>query len=106
MKHDTPLTQEQRYPIDTYRKAELNQTEKAEKLRVNKSTISREIRRNLGWRGDRAQRRCLARRAESHGSRIGVVVYGLVCKFGGHGMREVGPTPCPEEGPYHDREEA
>ncbi len=38
--------------------------------------------------------------------RYGTVVYGLVCKFRGHGMREVGPTPCPVEGPYHDREEA
>jgi hypothetical protein len=40
-----------------------------------------------------------------------LVVYGLVCQFGGHDMREVdmrevGSTPCPEEGPYHDREEA
>ena len=75
MKHDAQLTQEQRYPIDAYRKAGLNQTETAEKLRVDKSTISREIRRNHGWRGYRAQpaqKRCLARRAESHGSRIGV----------------------------------
>ena len=75
MTHDTPLTQEQRYQIDAYRKAGLNQTETAEKLRVDKSTITREIRRNRGWRGDRAppaQKRCLARRAESHGSRIGV----------------------------------
>ena len=48
MKHDTPLTQEQRYPMDAYRKAELNQTETTEKLRVDKSTISREIRRNRG----------------------------------------------------------
>ena len=42
---------------------------------MDPSTISREIRRNPGWRGDRgqeAQRRCLARRAESPGSRIGV----------------------------------
>ena len=74
MKHYTQLTQEQRYPMDAYRKAGLSQTETAEKLRVDKSTISREIRRNQGWRGDRAQpaqKRCLARRAESHGSRIG-----------------------------------
>jgi IS30 family transposase len=42
---------------------------------VDQSTISREIRRNRGQRGYRAQqaqKRCLARRAESHGSRIGV----------------------------------
>ena len=82
MKHYTQLTQEQRYQIDAYRKAGLNQTETAKKLRVDKSTISREIRRNHGWRGYRAQpaqKRCLARRAESHGSRIGV--------SDGHGWR-------------------
>jgi IS30 family transposase len=75
MKHDAQLTQEQRYPMDAYRKAGLSQTETAKKLRGNKSTISREIRRNHGWRGDRAQpaqKRCLARRTGSHGSRIGV----------------------------------
>ena len=55
MKHYTQLTQEQRYQIDAYRKAGLNQTETAKKLRVDKSTISREIRRNRGQRGDRAQ---------------------------------------------------
>ena len=75
MKHDTQLTQEQLYPIDAYCKAGWNQTETAEQLEVDKSTISREIRRNRGQRGYRAQpalRRCLARRAESPGSRIGV----------------------------------
>ena len=75
MKHYTQLTQEQRYQIDAYCKAGLNQTETAEQLEVDKSTISREIRRNRGQRGYRAQqaqKRCLARRAESHGSRIGV----------------------------------
>jgi hypothetical protein len=51
MKHDTQLTQEQRYQIDAYRKAGLNQTETAKKLRVDKSTISREIRRNRGLPG-------------------------------------------------------
>ena len=51
MKHDTQLTQEQRYPMDAYRKAGLNQTETAEKVRVDKSTISREIRRSRGPRG-------------------------------------------------------
>ena len=75
MKHYAQLTQEQRYQIDAYRKAGLNQTETAKKLRVDKSAISREIRRNRGQRGYRAQpaqKRCLARRAESHGSRIRV----------------------------------
>ncbi len=55
MKHYAQLTQEQRYPIDVYRKAGLNQSEAAEQLRVDKSTISREIRRNQGWQGYRAQ---------------------------------------------------
>ena len=63
MKHYTQLTQEQRYQIDAYCKAGLNQTETAEQLEVDKSTISREIRR--GSRGDRAA---------SHGLRIGVSV--------------------------------
>jgi IS30 family transposase len=52
MKHYAQLTQEQRYQIDAYRKAGLNQTETAKKLRVDKLTISREIRRNRGPRGD------------------------------------------------------
>ena len=51
MKHYTQLTQEQRYQIDAYRKAGLNQTETAEQLEVDQSTISREIRRNQGRPG-------------------------------------------------------
>ena len=51
MKHYAQLTQEPRYQIDAYRKAGLNQTETAKKLRVDKSTISREIRRNRGPTG-------------------------------------------------------
>jgi IS30 family transposase len=38
----------------------MEQTETAEQLEVDRSTISREIRRNQGWRGYRAQRRALA----------------------------------------------
>ena len=41
MKHDAQLTHEQRYPMDAYRQAGLNQTETAKKFRVDKSTISR-----------------------------------------------------------------
>ncbi len=52
MKHYAQLTQEQRYQIDADRKAGLNQTETAEQLEVDPSTISREIRRNPGQRGD------------------------------------------------------
>lgn len=51
MKHYVQLTQEQRYQIDVYRKARMDQIETAEQLEVDRSTISREIRRNLGWRG-------------------------------------------------------
>ena len=75
MKHYTQLTQEQRYQIDDYRQAGWNQSETAEQLRVDKSTISREIRRNRGQRGYRAQlaqRHCLARQAERPGFRIRV----------------------------------
>ena len=46
MKHYTQLTQEQRYPIDAYCKAGLNQTETVEQL--DPSAISREIRRRPG----------------------------------------------------------
>jgi IS30 family transposase len=45
MKHYAQLTQEQRYPMDADRKAGWNQTETAEQLRVDPSTIAREIRR-------------------------------------------------------------
>ena len=57
MKHYVQLTHEQRYQIDVYRKARMDQIETAEQLEVDRSTISREIRRNQGWRGDRASRR-------------------------------------------------
>ncbi|EQD27456.1 transposase, IS30 family, partial [mine drainage metagenome] len=70
----TQLTREQRYQIYAYRQAGLNQTETAEQLAVHKSTIAREIRRNCGQRGYRAQQaqgRCEVRRARSHGPRIG-----------------------------------
>ncbi len=53
MKCYTQLTQEQRYQIHALRKAELNQTEIAEIIGVNKSTVSREVRRNHGLKGYR-----------------------------------------------------
>lgn len=75
MKSYTQLTREQRYQMYAYRKAGLSQAETAEQLEVDKSTISREIRRNRGRRGYRpqqAQARCVVRRSRSHGPRIGV----------------------------------
>ena len=51
MRHYTQLTQEQRDPIYGCRQAGLNQSETAVPLRVNKSTISRELRRHCGRRG-------------------------------------------------------
>ena len=47
------LTQEQRYHISALIKAGYSQSNIAQMLRVHKSTISREIRRNKGERGYR-----------------------------------------------------
>jgi IS30 family transposase len=49
------LTQEQRYQIYALLKAGHNQSEIAHNIRVHKSTISRELRRNRGQRGYRPQ---------------------------------------------------
>ena len=49
----TQLTQEQRYQISALLKTEYSQTEIAVFIGVNKSTISRELRRNQGQRGYR-----------------------------------------------------
>ena len=49
----TQLTQVQRYQIYALMKAELNQSEIAAIIGVNKSTISRELRRNRGLKGYR-----------------------------------------------------
>ena len=51
MKHYTQLTREQRYQIYGCHQAGLNQSQTAVRLTVNKSTISRELRRNRGGRG-------------------------------------------------------
>lgn len=53
----TQLTQEQRYQIYALMKAEHNQAEIAAIVGVDKSTISREVRRNRGLRGYRPQAR-------------------------------------------------
>jgi transposase, IS30 family len=51
----TQLTPEQRYQIWALRKAGFNQSEIATELKVHKSTISRELKRNRGQRGYRPQ---------------------------------------------------
>lgn len=53
MKTYTQLTQEQRYQIYAFRKAGFSQTAIARELNVDKSTISRELRRNCRERGYR-----------------------------------------------------
>ena len=51
MKQYTQLNQEQRYHISGLSKSGWNQTQIADEIGVNKSTISREFRRNKGQRG-------------------------------------------------------
>lgn len=53
MKRYTQLTQEERYQIYILMKEEYIQTEIANLLEINKSTISRELRRNRGLKGYR-----------------------------------------------------
>lgn len=65
----TQLTQEQRYQISALMKMGHQQTAIAACLRVHKSTISRELRRNSGLRGYRpkqAHHKALSRRNHSH----------------------------------------
>jgi len=61
MRTYTQLTQEQRYQICALKKMGHNQTEIAECIGVDKSTISRELKHNQGQRGYRPkQARILA----------------------------------------------
>jgi IS30 family transposase len=65
MRDDTQLTQEERYQIAALLKMGHCQSGIADALNRDKSTISREVRRNRGLRGYRpgqAQRLTLARR--------------------------------------------
>ena len=55
MRGYTQLTQEERYQIYILNKAEYSQTEIAELLERDKSTISRELLRNRGLKGYRPQ---------------------------------------------------
>ena len=84
MKSYTQLTHEQRYQIQALMKAEHNQTEIAAILEVDKSTISREIKRNTGNRGYRpkqAHEHCLARRQFKAKPRIASSTWRLVKKM-------------------------
>ncbi|MEQ1600523.1 MAG: IS30 family transposase [Methylophilaceae bacterium] len=65
MKHYKQLTSELRYQIYGLKQAGLKRTEIAQKIGVNKSTITREFKRNQGqrgWRPKQAQALCEARR--------------------------------------------
>ena len=73
MRDCTQLTQEERYQIEALLKMGHHQSEIAVVLNRDKSTISREVRRNRGLRGYRpkqAQRLALARREAKAKPRI------------------------------------
>ena len=74
-------TQEERYQIYILKKAEYSQTQIAELLERDKSTISRELRRNRGLKGYRprqAHNLALRRRYDKAQPRIGNPVWQLV----------------------------
>lgn len=77
----TQLTQEERYQIYILKKAEYCQAEIAELLARDKSTISRELRRNRGLKGYRpkqAHELAVARRHAKVSSRIDAQVWEVV----------------------------
>ena len=77
----TQLTQEQRYQIKALMDIGHNQTEVAQQLEVNKSTISREVERNRGQRGYRpkqAHEIALRRRREKAQTKISFETWALV----------------------------
>ncbi len=81
MRGYTQLTQEERYQIYILKKAEYSQAEIAELLDRDKSTISRELRRNRGLKGYRprqAHHLALRRRHDKAQPRIGDKVWQLV----------------------------
>ena len=74
------LTQEQRYQISAMKKIDSSQKEIAAEIGVNKSTISRELRRNAGERGYRpkqAHEKALGRRSKAQ-VQIGAAVWEIV----------------------------
>jgi len=81
MRGYTQLTQEERYQIYALKKAGHDQAEIAELLERDKSTISRELRRNRGLKGYRPQQAhnlALRRRYDKAQPRIGNPVWQLV----------------------------
>jgi len=65
MRHYTQLTIEQRYQISGLKKAGFNQSKIATDLSIHKSTICRELKRNIGqrgWRPRQAQEKATERR--------------------------------------------
>ena len=77
----TQLTQEQRYQISASMKVGYSQTAIAKDMRVHKSTISRELKRNRGLRGYRpkqAQEKAVLRRYEKVKPRIAPGAWNLV----------------------------
>jgi IS30 family transposase len=79
----TQLTYEQRYQIKVLMKIGHSQKEIAETIKVNKSTISRELRRNRGQRGYRpkqAHRMAMERRGQAR-KRIDASTWRQVEKF-------------------------
>lgn len=67
MQHYKQLTSEQRYQISGLKKAGLKQSQIADEVGVDKSTISRELKRNKGqrgWRPKQAQELCDERRRD------------------------------------------
>jgi len=80
----TQLTREQRYQIQVLLKAEHNQIEIAGIIGVDKSTISRELKRNSGKRGYRpkqAHETCLKRREIKAKPRIAVSTWKIIKKM-------------------------
>ena len=87
MRDYTQLTQEEQYQIEALLKMGHHQSEIAVVLNRDKSTISREVRRNRGLRGYRpkqAQRPALARREAKAKPRIAPGTWerveGLLCE--------------------------
>ena len=77
------LTQEQRYQIYALKKTGHSVSEIAEVLRVHKSTVSRELKRNRGQRGYRAQQaqRLALERRQKGVPRITAEIWALVEKL-------------------------
>ena len=72
------LTQEQRYQIHAFMKAGFTQSAIGHDMRVHKSTISRELKRNRGYRPKQAEAKAMQRRHEKPKTRIPLTTRVLV----------------------------